>query len=110
MANGTIKNPVEYTNDSSAITTSHTIKAARVARIGKIYIANITVQVTSNVNAWATIFTLNNVTLPESQYVYGDVNGGTAATFYIGRAGDVSCTTALQNSATIKIAIPLVLN
>ena len=110
MASGTIKNPIEYTNDSAAITTSHTIKAVRVARIGRIYIANITVQVTSNVNAWSTILTLNNVTLPESQYVYGNVNGESAALFYIGRAGDFSCTTALQNSATIKIAIPLVLN
>lgn len=102
---------VEYTIDSAAITTTHTIKAVCVARIGRIYIANVTVQVTTDVRAWGTIFTLNNVTLPESQYFYGDLNGGAVgAEFYVGRSGDVSCTTALQNGATIKIAIPLVLN
>lgn len=106
----TIYTSAEYTNDSAAITTSHTIMSARAARIGRIYIANITVQVTSNLSAWTTIFTMNNVTIPESQYVRGDVNGGTAATFYIGRTGNVSCINALQNNDTIKIAIPLVLN
>lgn len=104
-----LEKPVKYANDSAAITTSHTIRWVRVARTGKIYIANVTVKLTSNVAAWTTLFTLKDVTIATSQYIYGNVNGTTAALFYIGTAGNVSGVSGFSNGDEIKIAIPLVL-
>lgn len=91
---------------ANAITTSHTIKYARAARVGNLYIATITVDLTSNVSAWATFMTLNNVSIDASTYVFADV-GNTTKELYVGNTGGISCTTSLSSGSEIKVTIPL---
>lgn len=112
MATSTIKMPGSVSSGSSAVITTHTIDDARAVRIGKMYIANVTITLTSNVSAWTRIFTLTNINIPVSQYVFG-YNGSAGDLFYIGGgsySGEVSCISSLTSGTQIKICIPLALN
>jgi hypothetical protein len=94
---------------ASAITTTHNLTSARVARLGHLVIATITIIIASDIPSWTTIFTINNVALAQSTYVFGDVSNSICE-FYVGTGGNVSCTTAISSGKEIKMTIPIAVN
>ena len=80
--------------------------AARLARLGHLAVLTATIDLTSNVSAWTSVFKINNVRMDASTYVVADVNNEIKE-FYIGTDGGVSCTSALTSGKEVKITIPM---
>lgn len=91
---------------SSAVTTTHTIADARLAKLGNLAILTATIDLTANVSAWTSVFNINDVRLQASTYVFADVNNEIKE-FYVGADGGVSCTSSLTSGKEIKITIPI---
>lgn len=91
---------------SSAITTTHNVKSARLARLGHLAVLTVTIELVSNVSAWKSIFTINNVRMDASSYVAVDVNNEIKELF-VGADGSVSCTSAITSGKEIKATIPM---
>lgn len=108
-----IKNPAPVVTGSDVLTTTHTITSASAVRVGRLYVVNLTVALTSNVSAWGKILTLKNIHMPDSQYAFGYAGASGADLFYIGGSdysGDLSCTRSLSSGTTIKVSATLILD
>ena len=111
MSKSAIKTLGIVLKGGNVLTTSHTITDARAEQIGNLYIANVTVTLTSAVSAWAQIFKLKGITIANSQYAFGYAGASTADLFYVGGgaySGEVSCVRSLASGTQIKVAITLV--
>lgn len=94
-------------NGSDVITTSHTILDASASKIGKAYIVNINIQLTSAVSAWTNIGNLKNVTLNRGRYIAG-VTTTELKMFLVSSTGNIQCSTSLSSGTEISLMLSLI--
>lgn len=95
---------------ADAVNTSHSLLYVKAIRIGKMYVANVTVALTETVSAWTTLFTLKNVSIGASTYFPAYIGGTSFVMLYVSTTGSVSCVSQLSANTEIKVSVSLALN
>lgn len=93
---------------ADVFTTSHTIGFAKAVREGKLYVANLTFTVGSQVSAWTTLGTLKNVSIGASCYFPAYTGGSSFVMLYVGTNGQISAISTLSANTEVKVAISLI--